>query len=208
MSTPKPRSISPKQKKVLIAGAVIAALLLYLIVAYNGLVNREEDVNREWGRLQSSYQRRIDLVPRLVAVVKAGTDYEKQTLQKLAEARAQAAQVQLNPGPADGPNYKKLEEIQGQMAGNMNRLLAIVENYPNLKGDTAFRRLQDQLSGTENRILVARNDFTETVVTYNKKVRGFPLGLAARLFGFSRKKGFEAEKGAEKAVEVKFNKTP
>ncbi|MBL7727389.1 MAG: LemA family protein [Dinghuibacter sp.] len=205
MSTAKPRSISAKQKKVLIAGAVIAALLLYLITAFNGFVNREEDVNREWGRLQSAYQRRIDLVPRLVAVVKASTDYEKQTLQKLAEARAQAAQVQLNPGSADGTNYKKLEEIQAQMAGNMNRVIAIIENYPNLRGDTAFRRLQDQLSGTENRILVARNDFTQTVVQYNKKVRGFPSGMVAGLFGFKKKTGFEADKGAEKAVEVKFN---
>lgn len=200
------KKLSRRQVWYLAAGAAAVLLLIFTLVTYNSLKDREEDVSRYWGRLQSAYQRRLDLLPRLVTVVKAGTDYEKQTLQKLAQLRGQAAQVQATPGVATGDNFKRLEEAQGAMVTTLNRLIAVIEDYPNLRGDTAFRRLQDQISGTENRIRIARNDFTDAVTGYNKKVRNFPASLVAGMLGFSKKEGFTAETGAGMAPQIKFNK--
>jgi LemA protein len=194
-----------KNRKWIILSAILAVLLLFVIVTYNGLVNRDEQVKVNWNTLQSQYQRRTELVPNLVSVVKAASDFEKNTLLQLTEIRSKAQQVQLSGDP-NSEAYKQLEKMQGEMAGNMNQVLAVIERYPELKSQTGYLRFQDQIKGTENRIKVARKDFNESVAGYNRKVRSFPSNIVASIFGFKRKDGFRAASEADQAPEVKFQK--
>jgi LemA protein len=189
-------------------GLILVILLLIVVaffaVNYNSLVKKEEQVKLTWSDLQSAYQRRGDLVPNLVSVVKAGTDYEKQTLQQLAEARAKAAQVTVGSAEPTPGNYTNQEKAQAEVANSVNRIIAVVENYPDLKGTKSFLYLQSQLEGTERRIKVARNDFNASVADYNQKVRSFPSSIVAKLTGYHVKEGFSAEAGADQSPEIKF----
>lgn len=184
---------------------VILLLLpaIWLMFTYNKLVVQEESVSRYVAELQATYQRRIDLLPNLVSVVKANSEFEKTVLQQVTEARALAAQVSSS-NISDAEGFNKMEGTQGQLAVAANRLLAVIENYPDLQATDAFVKLQTQIEGSERRIKVARNDFNNAVKNYNLEVRSFPTNIAAGLLGFKVKEGFAADPGAEQAPEIKF----
>ncbi|MFT3980199.1 MAG: LemA family protein [Ferruginibacter sp.] len=190
-----------------LSGIIIIGILvvvgIWLITTYNGLVKKQEDVNLKWNEVQNAYQRRLDLIPNLVNTVKGGADYEQTTLQKIVEARAKATAVQANNN-LTAENYNQQSAAQDELAGAANRLIAVVENYPDLKGTAAFKSLQTQLERTELRIKIARTDFNTSVATYNSSVRGFPTKLIAGMLGFDAKEGFKSDAGADKAQEIKF----
>jgi LemA protein len=171
---------------------------------YNNMVKLDENVKGMWGRVQSDYQRRTDLIPNLVNTVKGAANFEQQTLTNVMEARAKATQVQINADNLTPDKIAQFQQAQGQLSSSIGRLLAVVENYPDLKATQNFRDLQAQLEGTENRIKVSRNDFNGAVQTYNSTIRSFPNNIFAGMFGFASKGYFTAEPGSEKAPEVKF----
>jgi LemA protein len=187
---------------------VIAGLVLILgytgCNGYNGLITQDENVNNAWNKVQSDYQRRADLIPNLVNTVKGEANFEQGTLTKVIEARASATQMKIDPKDLTPEKLEQFQAAQGQLSSALGRLLVVTENYPNLRANEAFRGLQAQLEGTENRIKTARNDFNDAVKDYNVKVRRFPMNIFAGIFGFKAKEGFKAEAGAEKAPEVKF----
>jgi len=187
----------------IIGGGILVILLIWISSSYNSLVKKQEKVSQQWSEVQITYQRRLDLIPNLVNVVKGVSDFEQGTLEKIAEARAKAA-AGLTITELSGANLEKQEQLQNEVAGSVNRLIIQIERYPNLKGTDAYAGLQTQLEGTERRIKVARNDFNAAVADYNKKLRSFPVNLVAGMFGFSQQTGFQADAGNEKAVEIKF----
>jgi LemA protein len=185
--------------------------ILGLLVAlsgcgYNTIQAADEAVKAAWGEVQNQYQRRMDLIPNLVNTVKGAAAFEKETLEAVIQARASATQVKMDPSVLDDPEaMKKIQESQGQLGAALGRLLVVSERYPELKATAAFRDLQAQLEGTENRITVARKRFVESVAEYNKLVRSFPTNLTARfLLNAQVRPSFEATAGAEKPPEVKF----
>jgi len=184
---------------------VIALLAIFFYTSYNSLVRKQENVTKTWNNVQSDYQRRLDLIPNLVATVKASSDYEKETLTKLIDARSKAAQVNVSGSPTYD-EYKKSEEVNTEVAMSANRVIGVIEKYPDLKTTNSFIRLQDQLEGTERRIKFSRKDFNEAVMEYNKSVRSFPASIAAGLFGFKIKEGFQADMGTDKSPEIIFTK--
>ena len=186
-----------------VGGVILLILVMWIVTSYNSLVKKQETVTLKWSEVQNTYQRRIDLIPNLVNVVKGVSEFEQTTLQKIAEARSNAL-TGLSNSEITANNYQRQQALQDTLASNTNRLIIIIEKYPVLKGTAAYSGLQAQLEGTERRIKVARNDFNEAVATYNKKVRSFPTNLIAGLFGFNKKEGFEAVAGSGKAVEIKF----
>jgi LemA protein len=187
---------------------VIAALVLLLggcgCNGYNGLVKLDETVKNKWANVESDYQRRSDLIPNLVNTVKGEANFEQTTLQNVISARASATQVKLDANDLSPEKIQQYQAAQGQLTQALGKLLMVTENYPNLRANDAFRGLQTQLEGTENRIKVARNDFNDAVAAYNVKARTFPNNIFAGMFGFKTKEGFKAEAGSEKAPEVKF----
>lgn len=187
---------------------VIAALVLLLggcgCNGYNGLVTLDETVKNKWANVESDYQRRSDLIPNLVNTVKGEANFEQTTLQNVISARASATQVKLDANDLSPEKIQQYQAAQGQLSQALGKLLMVTENYPNLRANDAFRGLQTQLEGTENRIKVARNDFNDAVAAYNVKARTFPNNIFAGIFGFKTKEGFKAEAGSEKAPEVKF----
>ena len=185
-----------------IVGAVLILLGIYIIVTYNSLVKKEEKVKQQWSEVQSTYQRRLDLVPNLVNVVKGVSDFEQSTLEKIAAARSNALAGRTDVISAE--NYNKQRILQDSLAAATNRLIILIEKYPVLKGTTAYSGLQTQLEGTERRIKVARNDFNESVAEYNTTVRGGSSLVVAKLFGFKPREGFQAVAGSDKVVEIKF----
>lgn len=196
---------SSGKKLWLTALIVIALLAIFFYTSYNSLVRKEENLTKTWNNVQSDYQRRLDLVPNLVNAVKASSDYEKETLTKLIEARANAANVNVTGSPTYD-DFVKSETAQAEVASSANRVIAVIEKYPDLKTTNAFVRLQDQLIGTERRIKFSRKSFNEAVMEYNTAVRSFPSSMAASLFGFKLKAGFTADAGTDKAPEINFNK--
>ncbi len=183
-----------------IIGGIIVLLAIYCIVSYNGFVKKDVKVKQQWSEVQNAYQRRLDLIPNVVNVVKGGADYEKTTLQKIAEARAAGA------GGLTVENYNKETAAQNEVASATNRLLITVEKYPELQGTKAFKDLQVQLEGTERRVKFARRDFNAAVADYNNSVRQFPGKIVASVTGFPPLDGFAADAGADKAVEINFKK--
>ncbi len=186
---------------------ILGALLLFGGCAcngYNGLVTQDESVKKAWNNVESEYQRRNDLIPNLVNTVKGAANFEQETLTQLMEARAKATSINLNAEDLTPEKIAQYQQAQAQVSQGLGRLLAVVENYPDLKANQNFRDLQAQLEGTENRIKVARNDFNAAVQDYNVRVRSFPMNLLAGMFGFKAKEGFQADPGAEKAPDVKF----
>jgi len=195
----------PGKKLWLTALIVLALLAIFFYTSYNSLVRRDENLTNAWNNVQSDYQRRLDLVPNLVNAVKASSDYEKETLTKLIEARADAAKVNVTGSPTYD-DFVKSEAAQSGVANAANRVIAVIEKYPDLKTTNSFIRLQDQLIGTERRIKFSRKNFNEAVMAYNKAVRSFPSSIAASLFGFKIKDGFTADAGTDKAPEINFSK--
>ncbi|SBV91359.1 conserved exported hypothetical protein [uncultured Dysgonomonas sp.] len=197
-------------KKSVIAIIVVVLILLigyfFSKSSYNGMVAQEESVSSQWAQVQNAYQRRADLIPNLVATVKGYATHEQQTLTEVVEARAKATQMQVNADQLTEENIKKYQEAQGQLGSALGRLMMITENYPDLKANTNFIQLQDELTGTENRISTERNKFNERVKDYNTTIRMFPKNIFAGLFGFEKKAYFEADQTAQTPPKVDFSK--
>lgn len=191
-------------KTGIIAIVVLVLLVMFGCGKYNGLVTKDENVKNKWGVVQSSYQRRADLIPNLVATVKGAANFETETLEKVIQARASATQIKVDVNDLSPEKIQQYQAAQGQLSQALGRLLAVSENYPDLKANANFLNLQAQLEGTENRINVARNDFNEAVNGYNSSVRTFPNNIIAGITGFKAKGYFEATAGAENAPAVKF----
>jgi LemA protein len=185
-------------------GALVLILFFWGCSGYNGLVKEDEKVKNSWNNVNTEYQKRADLVDNLVNTVKGAANFEQQTLVQLVEARAKATSIQLKAEDLTPENMQKFQEAQGQLSGALSRLLAVVENYPDLKATENFRMLQGQLEGIENDIRNSRKNFNDAVNAYNVKVRSFPMNLLSGMLGFSKKEGFKADEGAEKAPKVKF----
>lgn len=173
---------------------------------YNGLVSQEEGVEQAWGNVETTYQRRADLIPNLVRTVQGAADFERETLESVTNARARATSINLSVDDLSDPAaIQEYMAAQSALGGALGRLIAVAENYPQLQATAGFRDLQAQLEGTENRINVARRDYNEAVRGYNTKVRQFPGSIVASVTGFDRRTPFEAEAGAETAPTVDFN---
>lgn len=188
---------------ILIVVALLVVCGLWLAKGYNGLVVAEENVNNAWAQVENQYQRRSDLIPNLVETVKGYAKHESQTLEEVVAARAKATSVTVGENLSEA-DIKKFAAAQSEVGSSLSRLLAVVENYPDLKANENFLRLQEQLEGTENRITVARNEYNNQAKAYNTTVRQFPKSIIAGIFGFEKKGYFEAEAGAEKAPKVQF----
>ncbi len=192
----------------------IALLVILLLVAfagctgcntYNRLVEEDERVEQAWADVQSQYQRRADLVPNLVNTVRGAADFERGTLESVTEARARATSINLSVDDLSDPEaMQRFQDAQSELGGALSRLLAVSENYPELRATEAFRDLQVQLEGTENRIATARRDYNGAVQVYNTGVRRFPTNIIAGITGFDRRIPFEADEGAQQAPTVDF----
>lgn len=194
------------KKTFIIVGIIIVGILL-IASSYNGLVTKNQEVEKQWGNVQTDYQRRTDLVGNLVNTVKGAANFEQQTLTQVVEARASATQVKVDAGDLTPENLAKFQAAQNNLSGALGRLLAISENYPQLQATQAFRDLQVQLEGTENRIAVSRKDFNAAVLSYNTTVKRFPTVMVAALFGYKEKGYFAAADSAQTAPVVNFEPT-
>jgi len=195
-----------KKSWIVIGVIVVLVFVLYRFFAgsYNEMVNKELEVTKQWAQVENVYQRRLDLIPNLVNTVKGAADFEKSTLTAVIEARASATQVKLDPKNLSAEELNKFQQSQGQLSQALGRLMVVAEQYPQLRATEAFRDLTVQLEGTENRITVERQKFNEVVQTYNSTIKVFPRNLLAGMYGFKEKPFFAADKGANKAPEVKF----
>nr|WP_314782352.1 LemA family protein [uncultured Porphyromonas sp.] len=196
-----------KNKKPFILIGIVALIILivgWLMSGYNDMVELDENVNREWSQVENQYQRRLDLIPNLVNVVKGYASHEKETLEGVIEARAKATQTTIDPSNMTEEQLASFQKAQDGLSGALNRLMVVVEKYPELKANENFLQLQAQLEGTENRITVARKGYNDAATIYNKKVRRFPNSMLAGIFGFSVRPQFKAQEGAESAPMVQF----
>jgi len=191
-------------KTTMIILAVVAVVVLWGVMAYNGIVTAEENVESKWGNVQNVYQRRADLIPNLVAVVKGYAEHEKSTLEEVTDARTKATQIAVNAKDLTPEKLREFQKTQGELSTALGRLIAITENYPDLKASQNFLELQAQLEGTENRINVERKNFNDAAKEYNTKIRRFPTAIIAGFFGFDKKPYFEADAGSETAPKVTF----
>ena len=196
------------KNSVIITLGIIAIVIIGAIVAcvstYNGLVTMDENVNGQWANVETQYQRRADLIPNLVNTVKGYASHEKQTLEGVVEARSKATQIKVDANDLTPAKLAEYQKAQGAVSSALGKLLAITENYPDLKATQNFLELQAQLEGTENRINVARKNFNDAAQAYNTSIRRFPKNIFAGMFGFDKKAYFEAEEGTEKAPKVEF----
>lgn len=194
-------------KTLILGGLVVLGLVVFAVVLvggiYNNLVGLEEGVDAAWGQVENVYQRRADLIPNLVATVKGAAEFEQETLQNVIEARAKVGQTNVQGAPTPA-QMQAFQANQDALSSALSRLLVVVERYPDLKAVQAFRDLQVQLEGTENRIAVERNRYNETARLYNTGRRKFPAVLIANLLGFGDKGYFEAKPGAEEPPQVEF----
>ena len=196
-------------KRIFLVLAAIVSALSLSGCGYNDMAQGDQSIKAAWSEVLNQYQRRSDLIPNLVSTVKGYAAQEQDTLTKVVEARAKATGIQATPELVNDPvAFKNFIAAQGQLQGALSRLLAVAENYPNLKSDALFRDLTAQLEGTENRITVARNRYIKSIQTYNNSVVSFPTNLTAMVFGFKEKPQFTVENEAEiKSVpKVDFNK--
>ena len=193
-----------KKKSTIIVIAIVAVVAIWAVSAYNGLVNLDEGVANKWSEVETQYQRRADLIPNLVNTVKGYAAHEQETLESVVAARSQATQIKVDPENLTPEKLAEFQKAQGELGSALGKLLAITENYPDLKANTNFLELQAQLEGTENRISVERRNFNEAAKKYNTSIRTFPRNILAGMFGFEKRPYFEAEEGANKAPEVKF----
>ena len=191
---------------VLILGAVIAGLVSWGIGIYNTMVSNEEGVNQGWSQVENVYQRRADLIPNLVETVKGYASHEKEVLVGVTEARAKmGGQVNVGSDVLNNPQaFQQFQQMQSGLTQALQRLMVVVERYPELKADQRFADLQRQLEGTENRIAVERRRFNELVQSYNTTIRKFPDAMFAGMFGFQQKQYFQAQEGVDVVPQVKF----
>lgn len=192
------------KKTWIIIIAVLAVIVVYGITSYNSMVAQDEAVGTAWSNVENQYQRRADLIPNLVNTVKGYAAHEKETFDAVVSARAKATQTTISIDELTPEKMEAYQKAQGAVGSALSRLLAVTENYPELKANENFQTLQAQLEGTENRISVERRKFNEVAKAYNTNIRRFPKNIFAGMFGFEKRPYFEAEEGTEKAPEVKF----
>ncbi len=193
-----------KKVTIIIIVAVVAIIAIWAVSGYNSLIGMDENVSNQWANVETQYQRRADLIPNLVNTVKGYAAHEKETLEGVIAARSQATQIKVDPTDLTPEKLAEYQKAQGQLATALGKLLAITENYPDLKANQNFLELQAQLEGTENRINVARKNFNDAAKTYNTTIRRFPKNILAGMFGFDKRAYFEAAEGAEQAPQVQF----
>jgi len=197
-----------KKSWIIIGGIVLLVVILFSSIkgTYNGLVSKEENVNKKWADVQGAYQRRTDLIPNLVSTVKGYAQFEQETLIKVVEQRASATKptINLDATKLNANTLAQFQKTQDELGSALSRLLVTVEKYPDLKANQNFLQLQAQLEGTENRINVERRNFNESVQLFNSSLRSFPTNILAGMFGFEKKPYFEAQAGAENAPKVEF----
>jgi LemA protein len=205
MATTTPAAPAKSNMRLYIGLGIIVLLVLFGISSYNGMVKADENANQAWSNVESSYQRRFDLIDNLVNTVKGAADFEKSTLTEIVEARAKATSINIDPSTATPEQLKAFAEAQTGMSSALSKLLVVVENYPTLTATQAYRDLMSSLEGTENRINVARNDYNAAVKDYNTRIRRFPANLLSGAFGFEKRNGFVGDEGASKAPKVDFS---
>ena len=197
-----------KHKALWITLAVVIILFISVFSwvkgTYNTMVTQDENVKTAWSQVENQYQRRSDLIPNLVNTVKGYATHERETLEGVVSARAEATKTTINPSNLTEESMKKFQAAQGELSNALSRLMVVLERYPDLKANQNFSELQAQLEGTENRISVERKRFNEVAQAYNTYVRSFPTNILAGMFGFQPKAYFTAESGAEKAPKVEF----
>lgn len=197
-----------KNKALWITIAIIVVLLFagysWVKGTYNTMVTQDEGVKTAWSQVENQYQRRMDLIPNLVNTVKGYATHEKETLEGVVSARAEATKTTIDPSNLNEESMKKFQAAQGELSSALSHLMLVIERYPDLKANQNFSELQAQLEGTENRISVERKRFNETAQSYNTYIRSFPTNILAGMFGFQPKAYFSAESGAEKAPKVEF----
>ena len=191
-------------KKGIVLLVIVALVVLWGISVNNNMVSQEEAVTKAWANVENQYQRRADLIPNLVNTVKGYAAYESETLQAVVEARTKATSINVDAENMTAEQLKEYQAAQNEVGGALGRLIAIAENYPDLKANQNFLELQSQLEGTENRIAVERKTFNDTANQFNTYIRKFPQSLFAGILGFDKKPYFEAEEGASKAPTVEF----
>ena len=189
---------------LIVLGVIALALFGWVKNSYNGLVKDQESVEKAWGNVESQYQRRADLIPNLVETVKGYAKHEAETFENVVNARANATKVTIDPTNMTPEDLKKYQAAQGEVGSALSKLIAVAENYPDLKANENFKDLQQQLESTENRINIARNDFNEEARAYNTNRRTFPTNIIASIFNFGEKPYFQAQEGADKAPKVDF----
>lgn len=190
------------KKTGIIIIVLVVLILLWGWSTYNSFVTKQENMAKAWGQVENVYQRRADLVPNLVALVKNYTEYEQGTLLAVTEARAKAAKATVNTENFDETEFANYVSAQEELGNAMNRLIVSVENYPDLKASDNYLTLQAQLTGCENRILTERQRFNEAAQVYNQSVRKFPSSLIAKMFGFEKRPYFEADEGTDRVPET------
>lgn len=188
----------------IIVAVIVIGLYSWASGIYNTAVTLEQNVKESWGNVNTSYQRRNDLIPNIVSTVKGYAEHEKSTLTAVIEARAKATSVTIDPANVTPEQLAAFNSAQSGVSSSLSKLLVSVEQYPNLKADASFMKLQDELASTENQILTARTRFNEAVKPYNNNINTFPRNILAGMYGLKEKPYFEAVAGAEKPVEVKF----
>ena len=189
---------------LLVVGAVVLVLFFWFQSNYNKMVKMDEGVQAAWSQVENVYQRRADLIPNLVATVKGYASHEQQTLEGVISARSKATQITVDAENLTPDELAKYQKAQGELGAALGKLLAITENYPELKANENFLSLQSQLEGTENRIAVERKKYNETARNYNTEIRQFPKNIVAGMFDFDKKPYFEAQEGAQQAPVVAF----
>ena len=190
-------------KKIILV-AIAAIFSMTSCSTYNGMVTKEEAVKNAWSNVETQYQRRADLIPNLVSTVKGYASHEESTLKEVVEARAKATSINLSLDDLSPEKLAEYQKAQSAVSSALGRLIAVSENYPDLKANQNFLELQAQLEGTENRITVARKEFNDATQEYNVSVRKFPANLVAMIFGFDQKAYFEADATASAAPKVEF----
>jgi LemA protein len=188
----------------IIGAVVLIGIYSWASGIYNSSVTLEQDVKESWGNVNTAYQRRNDLIPNLVNTVKGYAEHEKSTLTAVIEARAKATGITIDPKNVTPAQLAEFNSAQSGVSSSLSKLLVSVEQYPNLKADASFMKLQDELASTENQILTARTRFNESVKPYNNNINTFPRNILAGMYGLKEKPYFEAVAGAEKPAEVKF----
>ncbi|MBF1047272.1 LemA family protein [Porphyromonas sp.] len=194
-----------KFSKGIIAAVVAVLVLLWGVSKYNGLVGSQEQVNTAWAQVENNYQRRADLIPNLVNVVKGYASHERETLEGVIQARSRATSTTIDANNMDEAALARFQQSQDALSSALSRLMVVVEKYPELKANEQFQTLMAQLEGTENRIATARRDFNEVAKTYNLEVRSFPNSLIAGITGFRPRPYFTAQAGSDVAPVVDFS---
>lgn len=193
-------------KGLIIFGVILLILFMGGCSSYNGMNTLQKEAQEKWAGVQSSYQRRADLIPNLVATVKGVANFEQTTLTQVIQARANATSIKVDPSDLTPEKLQQFQQNQGQLSQALGRLMVVSEQYPELKANENFKDLQSQLEGTENRIKVSRDEFNKAVKDYNVKITNFPGVLMAGMFKFKEMAMFQSDAGAEKAPTVDFGK--